>query len=57
MALVLLLRARVRGLSMAVWVDGVAVGLALAAVCSALAFGPISAATGGSVAAVVVGLA
>ena len=56
-ALVLLLRARVHRMPVAVWFDGVTVGLALTAVVAAVAFGPIMAATGGSLAVVVVGLA
>ena len=56
-SLVLLLRARLRRLPLAVWLDGLTVGLAFAASCAAVAFGPISANTGGSTAAVVVGLA
>lgn len=56
-ALVLLLRARVRRMPVAVWLDGVTVGLALTAVVAAVAFGPIMAATGGSLSVVVVGLA
>ncbi|MEJ5946074.1 bifunctional diguanylate cyclase/phosphodiesterase [Pseudokineococcus basanitobsidens] len=57
-ALVLLLRARVRGLPAAVWVDGVAAGLALAALFSAVAFETFSSTTlGGSAVVVAVGLA
>jgi diguanylate cyclase (GGDEF)-like protein len=56
-ALVLLLRSHADRLSAAVWLDGLTAGLALAAAAAALAFGPISAATGGSAMAVVVGLA
>jgi diguanylate cyclase (GGDEF)-like protein len=56
-ALVLLLRSHVGRLSAAVWLDGLTAGLALAAAAAAWAFGPISAATGGSAVAVMVGLA
>jgi diguanylate cyclase (GGDEF)-like protein len=57
LALLLLLRARMRRMPTALWLDGVTAGLALTAVVAAVVFGPISAATGGSAAAVAVGLA
>ncbi len=56
-SLVLLLWPHVGRLSAAVWLDGLTAGLALAATAAAVAFGPISAATGGSAFAVAVGLA
>jgi diguanylate cyclase (GGDEF)-like protein len=56
-ALTLLLRSHAQRLPAAVWLDGLTAGLALAGAAAALAFGPISAATGGSALAVVVGLA
>jgi diguanylate cyclase (GGDEF)-like protein len=56
-ALVLLLRARATRMAAGVAIDGVACALAMAALAATLAFGPIVAATGGSVAAVAVGLA
>lgn len=56
-ALVVLLWSGVRRLSVADWLDGLIAGLALAATAAAFAFGPISAATGGSAAALVIGLA
>src|SRR5450631_4086640 len=55
-ALVLLVRARATRMAAGVAIDGVACALAMAAVAATLVFGPISAATGGSKAAVVVGL-
>jgi diguanylate cyclase (GGDEF)-like protein len=56
-ALLLLIRARATRMAAGVAIDGVACALAMAAVAATIAFGPISAATGGSEAAVVVGLA
>ncbi|MDQ1648743.1 MAG: diguanylate cyclase, partial [Frankiaceae bacterium] len=55
--LVVLLRSQLRRTPPAVWLDGAAVGLTLAAAAAAVAFGPISGATGGSLPAVLVGLA
>jgi diguanylate cyclase (GGDEF)-like protein len=55
-ALILLVRARATRMAAGVAIDGVACALAMAAVAATIAFGPISAATGGSDAAVVVGL-
>jgi diguanylate cyclase (GGDEF)-like protein len=55
-ALVLLVRARATRMAAGVAIDGIACALAMAAVAATIAFGPISAATGGSKAAVVVGL-
>jgi len=56
-ALVLLFRARATRTAAGVAIDGVACALAMAALAATLAFGPIVAATGGSVTAVAVGLA
>jgi diguanylate cyclase (GGDEF)-like protein len=56
-ALLLLVRARATRMAAGVAIDGVACALAMAAVAATLVFGPISAATGGSRAAVTVGLA
>ena len=56
-ALVLLVRARATRMAAGVAIDGVACALAMAAVAATIAFGPISAATGGSAATVAVGLA
>jgi diguanylate cyclase (GGDEF)-like protein len=56
-ALVLLFRARATRMAAGVAIDGVACALAMAALAATIAFGPIVAATGGSVAAVAVGLA
>jgi diguanylate cyclase (GGDEF)-like protein len=56
-ALVLLVRARATRMAAGVAIDGVACALAMAAVAATIAFGPISAATGGSTFAVAVGLA
>lgn len=56
-ALVLLLKGALRRMPAAVWLDGLIAGMAMAATAAALAFGPISEATGGSPAAVIVGLA
>lgn len=56
-ALLLLLRGKLRRLPTSVWLDGMVAGLALAAAAAALAFGPIREATGGSRSAVLVGLA
>jgi diguanylate cyclase len=56
-ALLLLIRARATRMPAGVAIDGVACALAMAALAATIAFGPIVAATGGSVAAVAVGLA
>jgi len=56
-ALVLLCRARATRMAAGVAIDGVACALAMAALAATIAFGPIVAATGGSVASVAVGLA
>ncbi len=56
-ALVLLMRHRVAGFHASVWLDGVVGGLGAAAICAALAFQTILAATGGNTAAVVTNLA
>jgi diguanylate cyclase (GGDEF)-like protein len=56
-ALILLVRARATRMAAGVAIDGIACALAMAAVAATIAFGPILAATGGSVAAVAVGLA
>jgi diguanylate cyclase (GGDEF)-like protein len=56
-ALLLLIRARATRMSAGIAIDGVACALAMAALAATIAFGPIVAATGGSVAAVAVGLA
>jgi two-component system, cell cycle response regulator len=45
--LLLLLRARLRPFNASLWLDGLVVGLALAAVCAAVVFGPVLAATEG----------
>ncbi|HYH87979.1 MAG TPA: diguanylate cyclase [Solirubrobacteraceae bacterium] len=55
--LVLLLRARLRPVRASLWLDGLVSGLTLAALTTALLFGPILAATEGSAAAVAVTLA
>jgi diguanylate cyclase len=57
LALVLLVRAKARRMPAGLGLDGLTCALAIAAVAAAVVFGPISAATGGSNAAVVVGLA
>ena len=56
-ALALLLRARLRDLPSGVWLDGVIAALAVGAVSSAVAFGPISDGDTGDALAVAVGLA
>ncbi|HEY0870240.1 MAG TPA: bifunctional diguanylate cyclase/phosphodiesterase [Acidothermaceae bacterium] len=56
-ALLLLIRARATRMAAGVAIDGIACALAMAAVAATIAFGPILASTGGSVAAVAVGLA
>jgi diguanylate cyclase (GGDEF)-like protein len=56
-ALVLLMRRRVARFHASVWLDGVVGGLGAAAICAALAFQTILAATGGNTAAVVTNLA
>jgi diguanylate cyclase (GGDEF)-like protein len=55
--LLLLLRARLRPFNASMWLDGLVVGLALAAVCAAVAFGPVMAVTEGSWLSVLVTLA
>ncbi|WP_312033881.1 MULTISPECIES: bifunctional diguanylate cyclase/phosphodiesterase [unclassified Rhodococcus (in: high G+C Gram-positive bacteria)] len=55
--LVLLLRARARRLPAEIWLDAVTAGLTLGALAAALAFSPIESVSGGTPAAVVVGLA
>ena len=55
-AVVVLLRTQLRRIAAALVLDGLTVGLALAAGAAAVAFGPVSAATGGSVTEIVVGL-
>jgi diguanylate cyclase (GGDEF)-like protein len=56
-ALVLLVRARVRGFSASRWLDGGIAGLAVAAVAAALAFQPVVEATTGSAATVATNIA
>jgi two-component system, cell cycle response regulator len=56
-AVLLLLRARVRRMSAALWLDGALGGLAVTAVAAALVFQPIAAAGSGSAAAVATNLA
>jgi diguanylate cyclase len=55
-ALLLLVRARATRMAAGVAIDGIACALAMAAVAATVAFGPILASTGGSEAAVAVGL-
>jgi diguanylate cyclase len=56
-ALVVLVKAKLRRVPAGLGLDGLTCALAIAAVAAAVMFGPISAATGGSAAAVTVGLA
>jgi diguanylate cyclase (GGDEF)-like protein len=53
----LLLRARLRPFAASQWLDGLVVGLALAALCAALVFGPVAAAAEGDALEVIVTLA
>ncbi len=55
-AVIVLLSSQVRSIPAALLLDGLTVGLALAAASAAVAFGPISASTGGSTVSVLVGL-
>jgi diguanylate cyclase (GGDEF)-like protein len=56
-SLVLLLRGKLRRLSMSTWLDGLVTASALAALVAALAFAKIAADTGGGTASIAVGLA